>query len=72
MNLYEIVALGEYFYAFPTDKSYEEVLKMFDDGNDEVIAWQPFEHMPREAVCDLSENLKDVLEKLFVPREEPK
>lgn len=70
MNLYEIVALGEYFYAFPNDKTYEEVLEMFNDGNDEVIVWQAFEHMPREVICDSSENLKEVLEKLFVPREE--
>jgi hypothetical protein len=69
MNLYEIVALCEYFYAFPTNKSYEEVLEMFINGNDEVIAWEPFERMPREAVSKLSDNLKELLEKAFIPRE---
>lgn len=72
MNLYEIIALGEYFSAFPSTKSYDEVLEMFNDGSDEVIAWEPFERMPRDSVVELVDTLKDVLEKLFIPREEPK
>jgi hypothetical protein len=72
MNLYEIVALGEYFYAFPSDKSYDEVLEMFVNKDDEVILWEVFDGMPREAVIELVDTLKEVLEKLFVPREEPK
>jgi hypothetical protein len=72
MNLYEIVALGEYFYDFPSTKSYDEVLEMFIDGSDEVILWEVFDSMPRDSVVELVDTLKEVLEKLFVPREEPK
>ena len=46
MNLYEIVALGEYFYDFPSTKSYDEVLEMFVNRDDEVILWEVFDSMP--------------------------
>ena len=69
MNLYEIVALGEYFYDFPSTKSYDEVLKMFVNRDDEVILWEVFDSMPRESVVELVDTLKEVLEKLFIPRE---
>jgi len=73
MNLYEIVALGEYFYAFPSDRTFDEVLGMFTGDviheTDEVIVWEPFERMPREKIAELTTNLKEVLEKLFIPRE---
>lgn len=69
MNVYEIVALGEYFYAFPNDIEYDEVLDMFINKDDEVILWEVFDSMPRESVVELVDTLKEVLEKLFVPRE---
>lgn len=72
MNVYERFALGEYFYAFPEDKSYDEVLDMFNERSNEVILWEPFEYMNRDAVGEFVDALKFSLEKTFTPREETK
>jgi hypothetical protein len=72
MNVYERFALGEYFYSFPEDKSYDEVLDMFNERSSEVILWEPFEYMNRDAVGEFVDALKFSLEKTFTPREETK
>jgi hypothetical protein len=72
MNVYERFALGEYFQAFPEDKSYDEVLDMFNEGSDEVILWEPFERMNWDAISEFVDALKFSLEKTFTPREETK
>jgi hypothetical protein len=70
MNAYERFALNEYLYAFPEDKSYDEVLDMYNEGSDEVIVWEVFECMRPEAVVEFIDALKFSLEKRFIPREE--
>jgi hypothetical protein len=70
MNAYERFALSEYLYAFPEDKSYDEVLDMYNEGSDEVIVWEPLERMRPEAVVEFIDALKFSLEKRFIPREE--
>lgn len=72
MNAYEYFALSEYFYAFPDDKTYDEVLDMFNEKSDEVIVWQAFEDMRPEAIVEFVDNLKHALERNFIPREEVK
>jgi hypothetical protein len=74
MNAYEYSALNEYLYAYPDDKTFDEVLGMLTgdviDETDEVIVWEVFEPMPREAVAEYIDNLKIMLERNFIPREE--
>ena len=70
MNAYEHFALSEYLYAFPKDKSYDEVLDMYNEGSDEVVVWEPLESMRPEAVVEFIDALKLSLEKRFIPREE--
>ena len=70
MNAYERFALSEYFYAFPEDKSYDEVLDMFNEGSDEVIVWEVFEGIRHEAVVEFVDALKNGLTAAFIPREE--
>lgn len=72
MNVYQRFALGEYLFAFPEDKSYDEVLDMLLKGSDEVIIWQVFEDASREAVVELIDTLMDGLFATFVPRKEDK
>lgn len=69
-NIYERFALGEYFYAFPNDKTYDEVLDMLLKGSDEVIVWHEFRALPREAVVEFVDALRAGLMVTFIPREE--
>ena len=70
MNAYEIVALNEYLYAYPTDKTYDEVLDMLLKRDDEVLVWDAFEYKHPQNIYEFINNLKDVLEENFIPREE--
>lgn len=72
MNIYERFALGEYFYAFPNDKTYDEVLDMFNEGSDEVIVWEVFEGIRHEALVEFVDALRAGLMVTFIPREEVK
>jgi hypothetical protein len=76
MNAYEFVALNEYLSAYPDDRTFDEVMGMLTgdviDETDEVIVWEVFEHMPREAVAEYIDNLKDTLERNFIPKEQEK
>lgn len=69
MNVYEHFALSEYLYAFPEDKTYDEVLDMLVDMNDEVIVWEVFDDVMPEVVVELIDALKDRLFGTFVSRE---
>ena len=70
MNAYEFVALNEYLSGYPNDKTYDEVLGMLLNEDDEVMIWQAFERDGPDFVYDLIETLKYTLEKNFIPREE--
>jgi Zn-dependent M32 family carboxypeptidase len=72
MNVYERFALSEYLYAFPEDKSYDEVLDMYNEGSDEVLVWEVFERMRPEAVVEFIDALRNGLMATFIPREEDK
>ena len=72
MNVYERFALSEYLYAFPEDKSYDEVLDMYNEGSDEVLVWEVFECMRPEAVVEFIDALRNGLMATFIPREEDK
>ena len=78
MNVYEHFALSEYLYAFPEDRTYQEVLDMLmgnfteENETDEVIVWEVFEDVPPEGVVELIDALKDRLFGTFVSREETK
>jgi hypothetical protein len=69
MDAYERFALSEYLYAFPEDKSYDEVLDMYNEGSDEVIVWEVFECMRPEAVVEFIDALRNGLMATFIPRE---
>ena len=72
MNVYERFALSEYFYAFPEDKSYDEILDMFNERSDEVILWEVFEGIRGEAVVEFVDALRAGLMATFIPRKEDK
>lgn len=68
MNMYEQCALQEYLTDFPWDCSYEQILLMVEREDDRVIVWEPFTHFRGERVIELIDNLKDTLERNFIPR----
>jgi len=72
LNVYERLALGEYLSGYPEDKSYDEVMGMLLNEHEDVYVWQPFERDSHDYVYDCIENLKELLEKNFIPREEVK
>lgn len=72
MNAYEQCALQEYLTDFPWDCSYTQILKMVEEDDDRVIVWEPFTHFRGETVVKYIENLKDSLERRFIPRKEDK
>jgi hypothetical protein len=72
MNAYESVALNEYLSGYPNDKTYDEVMGLLLNEDDEVMVWTAFERDTPDFVYDCIETLKEVLEKNFIPREEGK
>lgn len=72
MNAYERFACAEYLSAFPDDKTFDEVMQMLLDRNEEVLVWEVFEHKPPEVVLDLIVGLERGLSEQFTPREEVK
>lgn len=70
MNAYERFACAECLYAFPNDKTFDEVMQMLEDGDDEVWVWEAFEHLPAERVVDIITSMRDSLMRAFVPRVE--
>ena len=72
MNVYERFACGEYLSAFPNDVTFDEVMQMLLDRNDEVLVWEAFEHEHPSNVYEFISNLRDALALTFMPREEAK
>ena len=72
MNAYEYVALNEYLSGYPEDKSYDEVMGMLLNEHEDVYVCEAYGRESPDVVYDLIEGLKELLEKNFIPREEPK
>ncbi len=72
MNVYERFACGEYLSAFPNDVTFDEVMEMLLDRNDDVLVWEAFEHEHPSNVYEFISNLRDALALTFIPREEAK
>jgi hypothetical protein len=70
MNAYERFACAQYLSAFPDDVTFNEVLQMLLDRNDEVLVWEVFEHHKPEFVLDLIVWMVRDLGEQFVPRKE--
>lgn len=72
MNAYERFACAEYLSAFPNDVTFDEVMAMLLNRNDEVLVWEAFEHEHPSNVYEFISNLRDALALTFIPREEAK
>lgn len=70
MNAYEHFALNEYLSAFPNDLTFEGVLDLLLDEDDEVCVWEAFEYHSPTEVADYITALRDNLVRHFIPREE--
>lgn len=72
MNVYERFACAEYLSAFPDDVTFDEVMEMLLDRNDEVLVWEAFDREHPSNVYEFICNLRELLERTFIPREEAK
>ena len=70
MNIYQQTALQEYLTDFPCDVTYEQILVWLEKGDDRVIVWEPFERYRGVVIARYIENLKDTLERNFIPKEQ--
>jgi hypothetical protein len=72
MDIYERVACAEYLSAFPDNVTFKEVMEMLLDRNDEVLVWEAFDREHPSNVYEFICNLRELLERTFIPREEAK
>lgn len=70
MDIYERTACAEYLTAFPDDATLDEVMQMLEDGVDDVIVWDVFEHLTSSEVEQLVRDFSDLLRAKFTPRVE--
>lgn len=69
MNAYESFAVGEYLGEVPEGKTFDEVMQMLLDKDDDVYVCEAYENLPRRDVVWMIDCLREALEKRFVPRE---
>jgi hypothetical protein len=72
MNAYERFAIGEYLGEVPKGKTFDEVMHMVLNQDDDVYVREDYEHHSRRDVVWLIGALCEELEKYFIPREESK
>lgn len=69
MNDYQYTACNEYLSWFPNNVSFERVIEMVMEGNDdEVAVWEAFEGIERKRVAAFILGLAENLEEGFIPR----
>ena len=68
MNVYEQFAVNQFLSYYPENTSFEEIIEMMRDYNEDVIVWEPFFDADPEDVILSIENMVEDLEKTFIPR----
>ena len=72
MNAYERFAIGEYLGGVPKGKTFDEVMGLLLNEDEDVYVREDYEHHSRRDVVWLIDCLREELEKYFIPREEIK
>jgi hypothetical protein len=83
MNEYENFALGNFLSYWNEDATYIEILDaLTHEGceesecklcllDDDTGVWEPFEHHDKEWVAEQIDNMKESVERRFIPKEQP-
>jgi len=68
LNAFEAFAVNHYLSEFPEGKTFEEILELVEEGDDEVIIWQPFENYHPKDVAQYIRDLCVSLAQEFMPK----
>ncbi len=74
MDNYENFALGCFLCEWPEDKTFDEIIDMMENDNDEengISVWEPFEYHEQEWVAGQIISMEKSVRERFVPRETP-
>jgi len=69
LNVYEEFAVNQFLSYYPEDASFDEIIEMMRDYNEDVTVWDPFFGAEPEDVILSIENMVEDLKKTFIPKE---
>jgi len=61
----ERFALNQWLWDYPDDTSYDEILQMVRDEDEEVTVWDPLDRSPSYEVADVIEDTKMAVERML-------
>jgi hypothetical protein len=69
LNVYEKFALNQFLSYYPENASFDEIIEMMRDYNEDVIVWDPFfDAEPEDVILSIENMVKDLRE-TFIPKE---
>lgn len=52
----ELFALNEWLSDYPAHMSYDEVIDLLHDGDERIVVWRWFEHIPTSSLIENIDN----------------
>ena len=69
LNVYEKFAVNQFLSYYPENASFDEIIEMMRDYNEDVIVWDPFfDAEPEDVILSIENMVKD-LKETFIPKE---
>lgn len=68
MNKYQLFALDHFLTDYPKDASFEEIVEMVEDEDEDVCHWEPYENLWGEHVAEMITDMARELEVVFYAR----
>lgn len=65
MNKYQLFAVDHFLSGYPDDASFEEIIQMVEDEDEEISHWEPYENFWGEHVAEMIEDMARDLEAVF-------
>jgi len=69
MDVFEKFAVNQFLSYYPENASFDEIIEMMCDYNEDVTVWDPFFDAEPEDVILSIENMVEDLKKTFIPKE---
>ena len=69
LNVYEKFAVNQFLSYYPENASFDEIIEMMRDYNEDVTVWDPFFDAEPEEIVEAITNMIDALQDTFVPKE---
>ena len=61
----ERFSISEHTCEHPDDLSFEQVMKLIEDGSEDVVIWEPFENEPGESICEKINDMVASLDRTY-------